>query len=196
MFLMAAMCEDECDTCQSSIDHMYDKIDAQGCNPNTMQKAWDQIREDCDHSSSAVGLMAETCTFGRTAKPGCNLPSLNVNDHYTSILLDHGQVFSDDVYNIVINVQDQSYIFEVKYDESADHLTRFILEDLVISEGDIFEVIVEHIDEDGIAQEIGKETQIFTFARNGLWEHERLIFFTSLEPDERTEINFVAWEGS
>lgn len=187
------MCEDECDKCQSSIDHMHERIDAQGCNPNTMQKAWDQIREDCDHSSSAVGLMAETCTFGRTAKPGCNLPGINLGDHSISILLDHGLPFSDETYNIVINVLDQSYVFEIMRDDSQTRQTRFIPEDLFIHEGEIFEVLIEYIDEDGTAQEIARESQPFTFARNGRWGAERAIFF-GLDPED-PDIKFFFWES-
>ncbi|NBC03160.1 MAG: hypothetical protein GVY20_05575 [Bacteroidetes bacterium] len=194
MFLMAAMCEDECDQCQSSINHMYEKIDAQGCNPNTMQKAWDQIREDCDHFDSAVGLMAETCTFGNTAKPGCNLPAANLSDHNIHILLDHGVPTSGEVYNIVVNVRDHTSVYEIKYEEFAPEETRFSPDDLVVNEGDIFEIIIEYIDQNGIAQEIAKESQTFTFARNGLWDDERVVFI-NLHPTV-PGINFFFWENA
>lgn len=194
MFLMASMCEDECDKCQSSIDHMYEKIDAQGCNPNTMQKAWDQIREDCDHFDSAVGVMAETCTFSNKAKPGCKLPGIDLSAYNIYIALDHGRIFSDEVYNIVINIHDQSYIFEIKYDEFATDITRFTPEDIVIHEGDIFEVIVEYIDEEGQIQEITRETKRFTFARNGSWGSERVIFF-NLDPTE-ARLTFYNWDNT
>lgn len=194
MFLMAAMCEDECDKCQNSIDHMYEKIDAQGCNPNTMQKAWDQIREDCDHFDSAVGMMAETCTFSNKTKPGCNLPGIDLSDYNIHILLDHGRIFTEDIYNIVINVHDQSYIFEIKYDEFATNETRFSPENLLIHEGDVFEIIVEFINENGIAQEVSRINQTFTYARNGSWGTERIIFF-NLDP-ETTSIDFFNWDNS
>lgn len=185
MFFMAAMCEDECDKCQSSIDHMYEKIDAQGCNPNTMQKAWDQIREDCDHFDSAVGLMAETCSFGSTARPGCNLPGINLKDHNISIKLIDGfystRESNADYFNanIVINIHNQSFVFEVNDFEGEELL--FQPEDLVVHEGDVIEVVLENINhlEDGTANEIARNSVNFTFSRNGNWHRQREIYFES-----------------
>lgn len=189
VFLSAAECDDQCSKCQSAINHMFEKIEVQACNPNTMQKAWDGIREECDHSDSAVGLMAETCSLGGTARPGCNLPGAVMSDHSISIHLTYSTILTDKQYNISISIRDHLSVYETMPDEIETFI--FSPDGFVINEGDEVEVIVEVLDANGAAQEIARASETFTFARNGSWNEQRGVDFFLREED--TLINFLQW---
>lgn len=153
---------------------MHEKIESQFCNPNTMQKAWDAIREECDHSDSAVGLMAETCSIvsANTARPGCNLPSISMAPYNIAIGLYVTNLLEQN-FNIIVNVRDHSSVFEIEAETSG--WVTFSPEDLTITEGDLVEVIAEIIPETGDLQEIGRASETFTFARPGSWNVERSV---------------------
>lgn len=192
IFLMAVECEDECDKCQSSIDHMYEKIDAQGCNPNTMQKAWDRIREDCDHFDSAVGLMAETCSIpsANTARPSCNLPSISMAP-YNIVIRVYIENQLEQNANIIVNIRDHSSVFEIE-PKSSRMLFTFSPEDFIIIEGDLVEVIAEIVPESGELQEVGRSSETFTFRRPGFWDIERSVDI--LLRQNSTHIRFNVWD--
>lgn len=187
---MAAMCEDECDKCQSSIDHMYEKIEAQGCNPNTMQKAWDRIREDCDHSESAVGLMAETCEWNSfTARPSCGIPSADMftnKIHFEMVVTNQ----TDRAFNIIVNVRDNSSIFEIE-PNATSQVVRFWPDDFSITEGDEVEIISEIIPDSGTLREISRSSNTFTFVRNGYWGYLRYVKIITSE--ETASFEYFNW---
>ena len=54
---------DECNKCQKAINHMYEKMPENNCNPSWMEEAVDRINKDCPNSVSnfVVGTMVENC---------------------------------------------------------------------------------------------------------------------------------------
>jgi hypothetical protein len=96
-FLILTGCDkDGCKECQSSIDHMFDKIQGQACNPATMVNAVNSINNKCGATSGGiyVGFMAETCYLGRLAHPECSshgdlkIAGLNINFQKTTMAFD------------------------------------------------------------------------------------------------------------
>ncbi len=67
MLLFASSCKEEedlCDKCNSAIQHMCEKIEENGCNPEFMENALERLRNDCGFVSGSnfAGYMAHTCS--------------------------------------------------------------------------------------------------------------------------------------
>lgn len=192
IFLGGAECEDQCDRCQSAIDHMAEKIESQFCNPNTMQKAWDGIREECDHFDSAVGLMAESCATGFLKVPGCGVPGTNLKS--AGIYLKLTTSYLDFDFDIILQFSSDTFHFgsnDLAETETNGFYNRLFLLDVNIVEGEVVEVIVMNVAED---EEIGRESVDFSFARNSYWSSTREIEVSSPDQNnQEADVIFTSW---
>ena len=67
LLALLAGCDEEggcnqCDECQSAIDHVREKIESFGCDPTPMDKARQRINDECDENPALIiGAIVEAC---------------------------------------------------------------------------------------------------------------------------------------
>ncbi|WP_234567454.1 hypothetical protein [Rhodohalobacter sp. 614A] len=192
LFVGGAECDDQCTKCEEAIDHMAEKIESQFCNPTTMQKAWDGIREECDHFDSAVGLMAETCSTGFLQVPSCSVPSTNLKT--AAIAIDLNTEYLDFDFDIIFQFSSDTFHFvsdDLLENETTGFYTRRFVFDVDIVEGETVEVIVMNVEKD---EEIGRGSRVFTFARNSYWSSKRAVEVSAPNPyHTEARVLFKSW---
>jgi len=162
--------ESELSKCQSAIDHMNEKIVQQNCNPYTMENAWNRIREDCGNLADVyVGVMAETCNKGSVDVPSCS------NDAILADMQEHNikfQFFTStgvpDSLAVIVSFSSghgASFDFGFKGNDSVGKQFNDYL-----SEGDEVEIVVQNALSN---VELVRDTQMFTFDREGYWSSDR-----------------------
>ena len=140
-------CADECKKCNDAISHMGGKIMAQGCDPNTMEKAYDRIRDDCDFPNAAVGVLAETCEVERSGngtivEPGCQLPGLELQSAGISIGVGIDlEIHEGNPVDLEVIVPRATFKYEFPPEERNQQIFMLSLDE-VVSEGDMFEIVL------------------------------------------------------
>lgn len=182
--------ESECSKCQSAIDHMSEKIIQQNCNPYTMENAWNGIKEDCGNlADTYVGIMAETCSNGPVDVPLCNDENILVDMGLHNI---NFQFFTStgvpDSLAVIVLFQvtgGTSFDFGFKGNDSVGK--QF---DTHIYEGEDVEIIVQNALSN---VELARDTQMFTFDRQGYWSSDRGIDIRYNNATGSYSIAFFSW---
>ncbi|MDX1640610.1 MAG: hypothetical protein R3220_02860 [Balneolaceae bacterium] len=173
---------------------MAEKIESQFCNPNTMQKAWDGIREECDHFDSAVGMMAETCSLDNLLIPGCKLPGVNLEYAEIPIIVNTGGGGLDFDFDIVFQIGVESFNFntgDLMENEIGEYFSRSLYFNAKATEGQSIEITVYNNETD---EELAREAIDFTFARNSYWSSRREVTVNDISVDHpEVDIVFTNW---
>jgi hypothetical protein len=158
---------EDCEDCRAAIEHMFAKINGQGCNPNFMQEAWQRIKDECGNDAdNQVGYMAETCYNGQKQMAGCKIDpgvsEMKFNMSYVS-----GP--TNDTVVLIINRRDglEQRDVEIAVNQSFQKII-----DIPIKGGTYLQFRLQS--KDTVTTFIDTE-QLYSFDRPGYWDQVRTV---------------------
>lgn len=186
LFLNGCLVQDECDDCQSALQHMAEKIEDYACNPGNLQTAWDNIRNSCSEMvETYVGYMAESCEFAYLETPECG--SMISDTDIMVVFYAHNGIPGD----LEITIQYPGKVGSENFVYTVETNTAIILRDHVAEDDEITRSIYDAGDLSGYY--LHSQKQKFTFARNGNWHTIRGIYINYDKTTQKYSFTFNNW---
>ena len=193
--------DDPCEDCQAAINHMCEKIEDNGCNPDWMQNAVSRLREDCGTAigNDYAGYMSHTCEYETLLDcPTCQHLDGNivsdlsvVNVHYTILSdLPEGnfrfrlQESNENVTSLLqVSLHGPDTNVVSPYNHRNDVQIRASLESLDLNEdGSVNSIEI-----------VTDRSERFDLYRPGKWFNPRIIRLSYDDFSEQYLIEFIDW---
>jgi hypothetical protein len=139
---------DDCDSCQSAVNHMYENIGSFNCSPGPMDNAREQIIEDCKEydGNYIIGCIVEDCFDGRSTPQLCPVFGTAIETKLT-IRYENDQSWSPDDVNMHVRVLNSSG--GVRSEETYvvnGYVTQFY--DVLVNDEDVIQIEFEDMTSD------------------------------------------------
>ncbi len=199
ILVLSYSCDEDdnpCEDCQKAIDHMCEKIQDNGCNPEFMQNALDRLEDDCGVVSGRTfaGYMAHTCGNESVLKCGtCLEEDGDIKTGHLSMANVPFELYTNannpDVLSIHVDLDPINAAGDIVYEMDQGEFNSFDSFDPLFEGHPVTVEVYDFTDQDMLAE----ATEYIRIARSAHWIAIREIHVRYSFDTESYEIDFEYW---